>query len=128
MFKTTVAGIAAVGIAAGMLAFAPAASADNYAPQLPSNVSKPGARISLTIEGAQAGCRVTYTFQYYNPKNKKWTFVRKTRTGVELDGTATSSLKAPKKAGRYRLITRVDNFPGETGCTPTKTVQTVLVR
>ena len=111
-----------------MLAFAPAASADNYAPELPSNVSQPGARLPLTITGAQPGCRVTYTFQQFNRQTREWEFVSRTRTGVDEDGTATSSLRAPADAGLYRLITRVDNFPGGSGCTPTKSVQRVIVR
>ena len=118
--KMIAAGVAGLGLAAGMLALAPAASADNYAPQLPSNIVKPGKKLSLTITGAQPGCRVTYT-------------IRGTRGGTSFrlpvgdDGVASAKLRAPARRGMYVLTTRVDNFPGQTGCTTTKSVQRLRV-
>jgi hypothetical protein len=118
--RTIAAGVAGIGLAAGMLVFAPVASADNYAPQLPSNIVKPGQKLSLTISGAQPGCRVTYTIR---GKKSGTSF----RLPVGDDGVASAKLRAPLRRGTYALTTRVDNFPGKTGCTPTKSVQRLRV-
>jgi hypothetical protein len=118
--KSLALSVAALCLAAGVLALAPAASADNYAPQLPSNNVRPGQRLSLTITGAQPGCRVTYTI-----RGKK--FGTSFRLPVGEDGSASAKLRAPVRRGMYALTTRVDNFPGQTGCTSTKSVQRLRV-
>jgi len=122
--KKAAATLVAGGIAVGMVALAPAASADNYAPELPSNRVQQTAPLRLTIDGAQPGCRVTYTIE--NRAGKEVRGPR--RTGVNEDGTATSRLITPTRPGIYSLITRVDNFPGNSGCTPTKSIQRLIVR
>jgi hypothetical protein len=120
---------AAVSMAAGMLAFAPAASAENYAPQLPSNRVEAGSRQQLVIEGAQPNCRVTFSIRNVGgADNVNRGLVNRTRVPVNQAGEAASSLRMPTEPGRYLLITRVDNFPGQTGCTPTKSVQRITVR
>lgn len=122
--KNAAVAAAAVSMAAGILAFAPAASADNYAPQLPSNRVDAGSRETLTFDGAQPGCRVTFTIENRagNEVRGPW------RTGVNSQGEVTGSIRMPKRPGVYSLITRVDNFPGKTGCTPTKSIQRIVVR
>lgn len=121
--KKAAASLAGVGIVAGMVAFAPAASADNYAPELPSNRVDAGSREPLKIDGGQPGCRVTFTIE-----DRDGNVVRgPRRTGFDAAGDASSSLRMPTTPGVYRLITRVDDFPGKTGCTPSKTVQRIVV-
>jgi hypothetical protein len=114
------AGVAGLGLAAGMLALAPAASADNYAPQLPSNSVRRLQVLNLVITGAQPGCRVTYSI-------RGTTLVRVARVAVRPDGVAKARMQAPAKRGTYSLMTRVDNFAGKAGCTTTKTVQRIRV-
>jgi len=109
------------------LVFAPVASA-NYAPQLPNRIES-GERIEVKVEGAQPGCRVTFAIRRIGGRdNVNRGLLRRTRVAVDQAGVAATSLKIPRRAGRYQLITRVDNFPGQTGCTPTKTVQRINVR
>jgi hypothetical protein len=111
---------AGFGLAAGMVVLAPAAVADNYAPQLPSNSVQRFQVLTLVITGAQPGCRVTYSI-------RGATLVRVIRVAVRPDGVAKARLRAPGKRGTYSLMTRVDNFAGKTGCTTTKTVQRIRV-
>jgi hypothetical protein len=118
--KTIAAGVAGLGLAAGMLALAPAASADNYAPQLPSNNVQRFQKLNLVITGAQPGCRVTYSIRGVR-------LVRVTRVPVAPSGVAKANLRAPGKRGMYNLVTRVDNFAGKSGCTTTKSVQRLRV-
>jgi len=127
-FKKAYAVIASAGLAASMLALAPAASADNYAPELPSNTVKSLQRIPLSLNGAQPGCRVTFTVRNTGgaPKAKR-KLIRLTRTGVDASGNAKARFRAPYYPGIYQLITRVDNFKGTTGCAPTKSIQRIRV-
>lgn len=125
--RTLAASAASVALAGGLLMGAPAASA-NYAPQLPSTPATPGVRVPLSIEGAQPNCRVTFSIRRLGGQdNVDRGLVRRTRTAVNSQGEASSTLRAPSRPGRYQLITRVDNFPGQTGCTPSKVVQTIQV-
>lgn len=128
-FTHKIAAAASVGaMAAGLLAFAPSASADNYAPQLPSNRVQPGERQQLEITGGQPGCRVTYAVKSgWAGGTRGKPLAGPTRTGFDADGMGSSSLKMPTEPGRYRLITWVDNFPGQTGCTPTVSIQRIRV-
>ena len=126
--KMVGASLAGIALAAGMITAAPAAVADNYAPQLASNTVRPLERLELTIKGAQPACRVTYSVRDAGGRdNIDRGLVRRTRVAVGTDGVATSALRAPARRGNYLLITRVDNFPGQKGCTPTKSVQRLRV-
>ena len=123
--RSSVGVLAAGAVAMSTLAFAPVASA-NYAPQLPNRIEA-GERTSLAVQGAQPGCRVTFSIRRVGVKGNKG-LVRNTRVAVTPTGNASSSLVMPKRAGQYELITRTDNFPGQSGCTPTKTVEIITVR
>lgn len=116
--------IASGALFAGVLMAAPASA--NYAPQIPEGPVQAGSRVSLSIDGAQPGCRVTFSIRRILDGGQT-RLVRSTQTPVNAQGEAESSLRAPAREGRYRLITRVDNFPGQTGCTPSTTVETVRV-
>jgi hypothetical protein len=117
--------VAAGAVALSTLAFAPVASA-NYAPQLPNRIET-GERTELKVENAQPGCRVTFSIRRVGVSGQRG-LVRNTRTAVDPSGEAESSLQMPTRPGRYLLITRTDNFPGQTGCTPTRVDQIITVR
>lgn len=122
--KKALVGLSVAGVAATSLVLAPAAMADSYSPDLPSRIAQPSTRVTLTIEGAQVGCRVTYSIEDVGGNVVRGP----SRSAIEANGQGTSSLKTPANQGRYRLITRVDNFQGQTGCTPSKSVQRFVVR
>ena len=117
--------VASVALAASMLALAPAASADNYAPQLPSNRVEAGQKMRLVVTGGQAGCRVTYSVRNVGGSDQaNRGLVSRLRVRVNADGVAAGTLRAPAQAGTFQLITRVDG----PGCTPTKSVQRIVVQ
>lgn len=112
-------------VVAVLLAGAPAASADNYAPQLPSNRVEAGQKMRLVVTGGQVGCRVTYSVRNVGGSDKvNRGLVSRLRVRVNTDGVAAGTLRAPAQAGSFLLITRVDG----PGCTPTKSVQRIVVR
>ena len=82
----------------------------------------------MSIEGAQTGCRLSFAIKAGWTGGSKGKPVKgPTGTVIEAGGTGESSLRAPNEPGRYRLITWVDNFLGQTGCTPTTSIQRIRV-
>lgn len=125
--KKTLAGVAVMGAVASMIAFAPVAAADtNYAPDLPKT-STAGESFTATVTGAQPKCRVTYTVRRVGTLIGSAGRLSIQRVRVGADGEASVGLVMPSKPGVYSVVTRVDNFPGETGCTPTISTQRVTV-
>ena len=127
--RRSVVGVFAAGaMAFSALAFAPVASA-NYAPQLPQTQLNPEQNLRLSFTGAQPRCRATFSIRKPGGKNNvdKGLESRK-RVRIDQAGTARTELKAPKRSGRYNLITRVDNFPRQSGCTPTTETQQIRVK
>jgi hypothetical protein len=127
--QTLVASSVAAMFVLGALGVAPVAHA-NYAPQLPSSGQvEANQRVPLVVRGVQPNCRVTFsTRQIGGPDNIDRGLERRKRVRTDQEGVARTQFRMPTQPGRYQFITRVDNFPGQTGCTPTKTVQRIIVR
>lgn len=129
MISKAIASLVASGaLMAGVLVAAPA-SANNYAPQLPTSRFAPEESVNLGIDGAQPRCRVTFSIRSVRGSdNVDRGLETRKRVRVDEAGRARAELTMPTTPGRYRLITRVDNFPNQTGCTPSKEVQIIRIR